>query len=68
MPAKTPTQKIDRNSETDRKNLDLAISGINKQFGTGAIMRLGEAAKMEIDVISTGSIAIEINTELKEAN
>ena len=60
MPVKAPTQKIDRNSEADRKNLDLAISGINKHFGTGAIMRLGEATKMEIDVISTGSIAIDL--------
>ena len=60
MSAKASTQKIDRNTETDRKNLDLAISGINKQFGSGAIMRLGEAAKMEIDVISTGSIAIDL--------
>ena len=60
MAAKEQTQKIERNSETDRKNLDLAISGINKQFGSGAIMRLGEASKMEIDVISTGSIAIDL--------
>lgn len=60
MSAKASTQKTERNAETDRKNLDLAISGINKQFGDGAIMRLGEAAKMEIDVISTGSIAIDL--------
>jgi recombination protein RecA len=40
--------------------LDLAISGINKQFGNGAIMRLGEAAKKDIAVISTGSIAIDL--------
>ena len=60
MSAKASTQKIERNAESDRKNLDLAISGINKQFGAGAIMRLGEAAKMDIDVISTGSIAIDL--------
>ncbi|MEO0508813.1 MAG: recombinase RecA [Verrucomicrobiota bacterium] len=60
MPAKTAIQKSERNPEADRKNLDLAISGINKQFGPGALMRLGEATKMEIDVISTGSIAIDL--------
>lgn len=60
MSTKQQTQKAERNPESDRKNLDLAISGINKQFGNGAIMRLGEAAKMEIDVISTGSIAIDL--------
>lgn len=60
MPAKTALKKTERTADSDRKNLDLAISGINKQFGPGALMRLGEAAKMEIDVISTGSIAIDL--------
>ncbi|MGC6424068.1 MAG: recombinase RecA [Lentimonas sp.] len=60
MAAKAQIQKTERNPEADRKNLDLAISGINKQFGPGALMRLGEATKMEIDVISTGSIAIDL--------
>ncbi|CAA6676403.1 MULTISPECIES: recombinase RecA [unclassified Lentimonas] len=60
MAAKAQIKKVERNPEADRKNLDLAISGINKQFGNGAIMRLGEATKMEIDVISTGSIAIDL--------
>ena len=60
MPAKTALQKTERSPETDRKNLELAISGINKQFGPGALMRLGEASKMEVEVISTGSIAIDL--------
>jgi recombination protein RecA len=60
MATKSALTKPDRSPEADRKNLDLAISGINKQFGPGALMRLGEATKMEIDVISTGSIAIDL--------
>jgi len=60
MPTKTALRKTERTTDSDRKNLDLAISGINKQFGPGALMRLGEATKMEIDVISSGSIAIDI--------
>ncbi|MGB0258038.1 MAG: recombinase RecA [Coraliomargarita sp.] len=60
MAAKTQIKKVERTPEADRKNLDLAISGINKQFGPGALMRLGDAAQMEIDTISTGSIAIDI--------
>jgi len=60
MAEKAQIKKSERSAESDRKNLDLAISGINKQFGPGALMRLGEATKMEIDVISTGSIAIDI--------
>ncbi len=43
-----------------RKNLDLAIAAINKQFGENSIVRMGEAAKKDIDVISTGSIAIDL--------
>jgi recombination protein RecA len=62
MAVKAQIKKTVRNPDADRKNLDLAISGINKQFGNGAIMRLGEAVKMEIDVISTGSIAIDLAT------
>ena len=42
MAVKTQIQKTQRTPEGDRKNLDLAISGINKQFGPGALMRLGE--------------------------
>ena len=60
MAAKTQLKKTERSPDTDRKNLDLAISGINKQFGPCALMRLGEAAQMEVDTISTGSIAIDI--------
>lgn len=46
--------------DDNRKSLDLAISGINKQFGPGTLMRLGEASKMEVATISTGSIAIDL--------
>jgi recombination protein RecA len=46
--------------ERDRA-LELAVSGIEKQFGKGAIMRLGEAgSKMAIDAIPTGSIALDL--------
>lgn len=60
MAAKAQIEKNERTTETDRKKLDLAISGINKQFGPGALMRLGESTRMEIDTISTGSIAIDL--------
>ena len=59
MAAKAQIEKKASNTE-NKKNLDLAISGINKQFGPGALMRLGEAAKMEVSKISTGSIAIDL--------
>ncbi|MDR0646990.1 MAG: recombinase RecA [Puniceicoccales bacterium] len=42
------------------KTLELAIAAINKQFGDGAIMRMGNTAKMDVSVISTGSLAIDL--------
>ncbi|SHN82047.1 recombinase RecA [Desulfitobacterium chlororespirans] len=43
------------------KALDAALSQIEKQFGKGSIMRLGEAsAKMAVEVIPTGCLAIDI--------
>ena len=41
------------------KTLDLAILQIEKQFGQGAIMRMGEDAIVKIDGISTGSISLD---------
>lgn len=43
------------------KALDLAISHIEKQFGKGSIMKLGEAsAQVAVDHISTGSLALDL--------
>ena len=41
------------------KALDLALAHIEKQFGKGSIMRLGEAQKMAVEVIPTGSLALD---------
>jgi len=48
--------------ETEKeKALEIAISQIEKQFGKGSIMRLGEAsAKVAVEVIPTGSIALDL--------
>ena len=43
-----------------RKNVDLAVSVITKQFGEGTIMRLGDAHKMQVETLSTGSLAIDL--------
>ena len=42
-----------------KKALEAALSQIEKQFGKGAIMRMGTDERPEIDVISTGSITID---------
>ena len=45
---------------TKEQLLKDALGQIEKQFGEGTIMRLGDNASMEIDTISTGSIALDI--------
>ena len=43
------------------KALELAISGIERQFGKGSIMKLGEAhSRLSVECIPTGSIALDI--------
>jgi len=42
------------------KALDLALQQIERRFGKGAIMKLGEVAKVQVEVISTGSIALDM--------
>jgi len=40
--------------------LRLAVDQIEKQFGKGSIMRLGEAHKTDVETISTGSLSLDI--------
>jgi recombination protein RecA len=46
---------------TDRdKALDMALSQIDKQFGKGSIMRMGEKTTLGIDAISTGALSLDL--------
>jgi recombination protein RecA len=50
-----------KNMNKDKtKALEVAISQIEKQFGKGAIMRLGSEGIVEVPAISTGSIALDV--------
>jgi recombination protein RecA len=42
------------------KVLQAAMSQIERQFGKGSIMKLGDGVKMDIDTVSTGSLALDI--------
>ena len=47
-------------SEQDRKKaLEMALGQIDRQFGKGSVMRLGEQSALEIDTISTGSLSLD---------
>ncbi len=58
-PAKTaaPAPAV---SHVREKNIELALSSITKQFGDGSIMRLGSNTRMKVEVLSTGSLAIDL--------
>ncbi len=43
-----------------QKALELTLSQIEKQFGKGSIMRLGQETRFDIPAISTGSLAIDL--------
>jgi len=47
--------------DNDRERaLDLAIGQIERQFGKGSIMKMGEAHSMQVESIPTGSIALDL--------
>lgn len=46
-------------SEEKQKALGLAMSQIERQFGKGSIMKLGDRVKISVDVIPTGSISLD---------
>ncbi|MFA4930557.1 MAG: recombinase RecA [Patescibacteria group bacterium] len=51
--------KTEENSPK-KQALNLAVSQIEKQFGKGAIMTLGASRKVNVDVIPTGSISLDL--------
>ena len=60
-PAKSNTGVADMVAGPDRdKALDLALAQIDKQFGKGSVMRLGERPVVQTAVIPTGSIALDV--------
>ncbi len=50
---------MEDNSEK-RKALDAAMSQIEKQFGKGSVMKLGEYKSMNVEAISTGALNLDI--------
>ena len=46
-------------ADNRKKALDLALSQIEKQFGKGAIMRLGGSIKLDVEAIPTGVISLD---------
>lgn len=47
------------NADEKKKALETAISQIEKNFGKGAVMRMGQASAMNVDAVSTGSLGLD---------
>lgn len=43
-----------------KKALETALGQIEKQFGKGAVMRLGQSQAMQVDAIPTGSLSLDL--------
>ncbi len=56
----TEERNGDRATAERGKAVAAAILSIEKQFGSGSIMKLGEAARQHVDFIPTGSIALDL--------
>ena len=54
----SPVTEID--PEARKMMLKKALNDISKRYGEGSIMRLGEAKQMEVEVISTGSLGLDL--------
>lgn len=53
--------KADAKASTERSRaVDAAILTIEKQFGRGAIMKLGSRERLEVDTIPTGAISLDL--------
>jgi len=53
--------KSDNKADANKASaLEAALSQIEKQFGKGSIMKLGENRTMDVETISTGSLGLDI--------
>ena len=57
MALERPTEKVDKGEKN--KAIEIAIANLEKQFGKGTVMRLGERRVEDLPVISTNSIGID---------
>lgn len=52
--------KTESKGGVENKSVDLAVKEIQEKYGDGSIMRLGDARKVDVDVIPTGSISLDL--------
>lgn len=56
-----PKEPADKSVEgSKRKAIDVAVAQIEKQFGQGSIMKLGSKKKLDVEVIPTGALSLDL--------
>jgi recombination protein RecA len=50
----------DKSNKQKEEALKLAVAQIEKQFGTGSVMKLGENSKVNVETFGTGSISLDL--------
>ena len=60
MDKKLDEKQVAENKAEKRKALDAVFGAIEKQYGKGSIMKLGEAPHVDVDVIPTGSMTLDM--------
>lgn len=58
----TKTAKTETTAKEDERleNIQIAVDAIEKQFGKGSIMKLGEAGNHNVETVSTGSLSLDL--------
>jgi len=51
---------VSKEKDDRQKALESTVTQIEKQFGKGSIMRLGQETKFDVDVISTGALSLDL--------
>ena len=52
--------KVSAMDDSKKQALNLALTQITKQFGDGSIMKLGEQSKIDVELFSSGSLALDL--------
>ena len=59
--AKEDNKKDDVKKDDRLKALDAALSQIEKQYGKGSVMKLGDTSHMQVETVPTGSLSLDIS-------
>ena len=60
MTKKTTKSETASEDSGKKQALDLAIQQITKQFGAGAIMKLGDTQKIDVELLPSGSLSLDL--------